>query len=170
MSNCYRASDNKYNDSPVRMADGRHFTDYRPSCDLNNVIKRDNNILNSFDGRLFLQRNATELMNINKKDACLKNCNRECGPDNNNDLDEQFESTMLPEKYKQVCNNNTCEVVGNDPNGIGLGREYFTKDHQQFLNIANKNLPQNNCNERKDFIDVQASNLNHNLYELRTTP
>ena len=45
MSNCYRASDNKYNDSPVRMADGRHFTDYRPSCDLNNVIKRDNNII-----------------------------------------------------------------------------------------------------------------------------
>jgi hypothetical protein len=167
MSSCYRVSDNKYQDSPPRMADGRHFTDYRPSCDLNNVIKQDNQISNSFDGRLFLQRNASEIMDINKKDACVKNCNRECNTDDTNDLSEQFESTMVPEKFKQRCNKNTCETYESDPNGIGLGREYFTRDHQAFLDVANKKLEQNNCKNTSPFIDVVGIS-NDNLYDLRT--
>ena len=170
MSDCYRTSDNKYNDAPPRMSDGRHFTDYRPSCDVNNMIIRDNNIVNSFDGRLFLQRNADEIMNINKKDACMKNCSRECEGDVKTDLVEGFQSTMLPERFKQVCNESTCEVVENDPNGIGLGREYFTKDHEKFLEVANKNLEKNNCENFNEMVDVQAYDVRENLYDLRTNP
>ena len=33
---CYKASNNKYFNCPPRMDDGRHFTDYRSSCDTNN--------------------------------------------------------------------------------------------------------------------------------------
>ena len=29
---CYKTSNNKYSDCPPRMADGRHFTDFRPNC------------------------------------------------------------------------------------------------------------------------------------------
>ena len=56
----------------TRMADGRHFTDYRPSCELNNDISRDNNLNNSLDIRLFLQRNAEKLMDVNRNMACEK--------------------------------------------------------------------------------------------------
>ncbi len=28
---CYKTGDNRYNDCPPRMADGRHFTDFRPN-------------------------------------------------------------------------------------------------------------------------------------------
>ena len=47
MSTCYKTSDNKFMDCPPRMADGRHFTDYRPNCHTNNLLRADNNIGNS---------------------------------------------------------------------------------------------------------------------------
>ena len=59
---CYKTSNNKHFGCPPRMADGRHFTDYRPSCHINNIIRSGNNVMNSFEYRLFLTRNAEELM------------------------------------------------------------------------------------------------------------
>ena len=58
MSNCYKTSNNKYANAPPRMDDGRHFTDYRPNCFLNNRLQVDNNVPNSYEMRLFLTRNA----------------------------------------------------------------------------------------------------------------
>ena len=52
--------------------------------------------------------------------------------------------------------------------GIGLGREYFTKDHERFLEVANKNLPANNCENFNEMVDVQAYDVRENLYDLRT--
>lgn len=170
MANCYRTSDNKYNDAPPRMSDGRHFTDYRPSCDLNSMIIRDNNIINSFEGRRFLQRNAEEIMNINRKDACMKNCNSVCGNDVKTDLVEGFDSTILPEQYKQVCDENSCKLVENCKNGQGLGRTYFTKNHEEQLKVVNDKLEENNCQNYNKMIDVQAYDMSENLYELRTNP
>ena len=48
MSDCFKTSDNKHFGCPPRMADGRHFTDYRPSCHINNIIRTGNNVMNSF--------------------------------------------------------------------------------------------------------------------------
>ncbi len=153
MSNCYRTSDNKYSDAPPRMADGRHFTDYRPSCELNNDINRDNNLNNSLEARLFLQRNADQLMDVNRNMACEKNCNGVCGEDVENDLvNEGFTSTMLPELNKQVCNDTYCDVVSNNPNGLGLGRTYFTVEQEEEDQKVQNNLPENKCVPNNTFL------------------
>lgn len=167
---CYRTSDNKYDDAPPRMADGRHFTDYRPSCDLNNIINTDNNIKNSFESRVFLQRNGTNLMDLNRENASLKNSNRECGADVNDDVPEGFQSTMLPEKFKQVCNGNTCEYLLSDNDGIGLGREYFTETHKNELNAVNANLGKNDCRNANEYLNVNGYTDGSELYDIRTTP
>ena len=43
------------------MDDGRHFTDYRPRCDVNNLIINNNKIMNSYDYKNFLINNAKKL-------------------------------------------------------------------------------------------------------------
>ena len=123
MSTCYKTSDNKFFGCPARMSDGRHFTDYRPSCDVDASIRGDNNIGSSFEYRTFLQRNAESLMNVNRKHACMRNC---CVPCKGSGT-ETFKSTMLPEKYKVQCNKNTCTRTLNDINGLGDGRVYFSE-------------------------------------------
>ena len=112
---CYKTSDNKHFGCPPRMADGRHFTDYRPHCYVDNLIIAENGINNSFNYRNFLQQNATTLMQINRQYSCQKNCCVPC---------KQGAGTMLPEANKFVCDKNTCRLVSNDPNGLGTGRVY----------------------------------------------
>ena len=126
MSACYKTSDNKHFDCPPRMADGRHFTDYRPSCHVNDLLRADNAISNSFNYRRFLQENASTLIDKNRDVACANNC---CAPCSSSALGvEGFNNgTMLPEKYIQECNANFCKVVINDVNGIGTGRRYYTQ-------------------------------------------
>ena len=63
MSSCFRTSNNFYASAPPRMADGRHFTDYRPNCHLNNRIQTENQVSNSYEYRMFLTRNASDLWN-----------------------------------------------------------------------------------------------------------
>ena len=78
------ASNNKYPSCPKNGHDGRHFTDYRPNTDVNNMIKLNNEIHTDFIYRNFLTDNAEKLSGINDKMNCDKNC---CGPCNN---DENF--------------------------------------------------------------------------------
>ena len=69
---CYRTSNNKHFTSPPRMADGRHFTDYRPNYNLNNQIKTDNGVANSFEFKTFLCDNGDNIRELNKKHAFNK--------------------------------------------------------------------------------------------------
>lgn len=79
------------------MDDGRHFTDYRPNCYTNNLVQENNGLNNSFQTRMFLIHNATQMMEQNRKTACAKNC---CGP-----CQEPYQlGTMMRE--------NSAEVVG----------------------------------------------------------
>ena len=39
---CHKTSDNKHFDCPPRMDDGRHFTDYRSNCHINNLVRSNN--------------------------------------------------------------------------------------------------------------------------------
>ena len=89
-----------------RMADGRAFTDYRSRCQkLTNMT--------SYDERMFLMNNAEEIMkNTDSRFICTDCLMKK----------DQSKSTMLPEKYKQVCDTNTCKFVINDENGVGVGR------------------------------------------------
>ncbi len=104
---CNRASNNKYFDCPPRMNDGRQFTDYRPNCYVNNLVRMSNNIMSSYDYRQFLINNANNLMKINREyteemSGC-KPCNAK------------------PVPFRRDCSVNLtdmkCKVV--NPNGIG---------------------------------------------------
>ena len=142
MSDCYKTSNNKHFDCPPRMADGRHFTDYRPNCHINNIIRTGNNVMNSFEYRTFLTRNAEQLMDVNRTHACKKNC---CGP-----CVEPYHSiNTLPEVNKVKCNANNCEIVGFDPSGLGQGRIY-NDEEQKCDNIGQTTDGQNGCMKPED--------------------
>lgn len=89
-----------------RMADGRAFTDYNSKCQKLTP-------LSSYDERMFLMKNATKIMEESAGrficSACLAK--------------DSGASTMLPERYKQVCDKKTCKFVEVDENGVGLGRK-----------------------------------------------
>lgn len=74
---CHNTSNNKHPHCPPRMSDGRHFTDHRPQCYVNNLIQQNNKVYNSYQMRMFLTHNAENLMQTNRRQACDRNC---CGP------------------------------------------------------------------------------------------
>ena len=122
-SSCYKTSNNKHLQCPPRMSDARHFTDYRPSCHINDLIRADNNISNGLHYRVFLQQNANALMDRNRQIACQLNCCGPCSP-----VKEDFNNgTMLPEQYKFVTDGRSTKMVLNDVNGIGVGRMFYTQ-------------------------------------------
>jgi hypothetical protein len=121
MDNCFKTSDNKHLQCPPRMADGRHFTDYRSSYYINDLIRADNSISNSTQYRVFLQQNGNALMDRQRQIACNLNC---CGPCPINSK-EKF-GTMLPEQYMFVTDGSVAKMVLNDVNGLGTGRQYYT--------------------------------------------
>jgi len=117
---CNKTSNNKYFGCPPRMDDGRHFTDYRPNCYLNNNLRADNQTFNSFQYRMYLTHNAQQLMDMNRKSTCDKNC---CGP-----CQSPYDvGTMLPESSKVTCDSNTCRVENGAANGLGQGRNYLNQ-------------------------------------------
>lgn len=67
-------------DCPPLMSDGRHATDYRPSCFVHNLIITQNGIRNSHEMRMFLQNNASSLMGINTDYFRTKNQCQSCHP------------------------------------------------------------------------------------------
>ena len=110
---CYKTSNNKFFGCPARMADGRNFTDYRPDCYVNNLIRQNNSTYNSFQYRMFLTHNAEKLMNLNRTYACEKNC---CGP-----CQSPYDvGTMMPSNSAVDCNANKCgNNVGDISNMCG---------------------------------------------------
>ncbi len=135
--NCNRTTDNKHFDCPPRMSDGRHFTDYRPECYVNDLIRADNGVNNNLQWRNFLTQNAEKLMDLNRQHACQKNCCGGCGSPFN-------VGTMVPEVNKFVCNTGSCRLISGDPNGIGTGRVYSNQ------NGDCKNLPSTWPQSNKD--------------------
>ena len=160
MSDCFKTSDNKHFGCPPRMADGRHFTDYRPSCHINNIIRTGNDVMNSFQYRLFLTRNANELMDINRQYACKKNC---CGP-----CKEPYHSiNTLPEVNKVKCDAHNCEIVAFDPTGLGQGRIYG--DEQKCENIGQSSVVPNGCATPEDNLRYYGSQNNLGQRNQRNT-
>lgn len=66
-------------DCPPLMSDGRHFTDYRPSCHVHELIRTQNDITNSYDLKMLLTHNALKLQEINRNYYNLKNSCISCG-------------------------------------------------------------------------------------------
>jgi len=143
---CSRPSDNKSFNCPPRMADGRHFTDYRPRC-LSNFVQPNDQPMNSYEYRQYLIHNADKLMQNNRLTAYNVNM---CGP-----CVEPYDiGTMLPEQNMIACDANTCRMYLNDQNGVGTGRQYMTEQaskssRTEFLrakqNEQNYMKQNNNC-------------------------
>lgn len=66
-------------DCPPLMSDGRHVTDYRPSCYVHDLIIRQNGITNSFDLKMLLTHNALQFQEINRQFYDTKNSCVSCG-------------------------------------------------------------------------------------------
>ena len=69
--------DPNFNKCPPRMADGRHFTDYRANNFINSDVRYEQGILTGSQYRAYLTKNAVKLMNNNSQSAWSKNG---CGP------------------------------------------------------------------------------------------
>jgi hypothetical protein len=108
MSICDRTSNNKYFNCPPRMSDGRQFTDYRPNCYVNNLLRYTNRTMSSYEYRQFLINNGEELMKINNLYSSDKTS---CGPCNAETIANQ---TVCA--YNQHFGN--CTV--NNSQGIGI--------------------------------------------------
>jgi len=109
-------SQNNYT-CPLRMSDGRSMTDYRPKCivnyDLMNKMEENNLVKSSYDTRMYLQKNADNIMkqefekSKNNLLPCIK-CN-----------DPLTDVVEMPQKYYVTCDNISCTKKLFDINGLG---------------------------------------------------
>tara|TARA_Y100001970_G_C14216765_1_gene850138 strand:+ start:600 stop:1133 length:534 start_codon:yes stop_codon:yes gene_type:complete len=131
---CLKTSNNKYLNSPALMADGRNFTDYRQSGVVNNLLRTKSNSFNSHEYRMFLTRNAKQIIDLNRNMAFERNRVGPC-------MEPYNIGTMLPEETKINCDRHGCLVSVNDRAGIGQGRQYNSFPEISFpVNLGNKNI------------------------------
>jgi hypothetical protein len=74
---------------------------------------------NAYMSRMFLQTNAVQIMEQERKAAEARLA--PCAPCRRPNSDP---GTMLPEKYVVRCDGATCATYENDPNGLGVGRAF----------------------------------------------
>lgn len=101
---------------PMRMSDGRAFTDYRPRCAVyNSYAPPDVTNGNSYDSRMFLIHNAEKIIQEERTKAFdLQRQTCPCTGGN----------TQMPEKYVVRCTPTSCTRTMVNPNGVGDGRAY----------------------------------------------
>lgn len=97
----------RYPSAPARMADGRLFTDYRPSCDLlpKGWGTFDNRQLRISNGEARIANDRSQLTMIAGPRECV--------------------DTMVPELNKRSYNWTGGETLRAHPAGIGTGRMYL---------------------------------------------
>lgn len=109
---CYTTPDPQFarEGAPGRMADGRLFTDFRPTCSSYPVAAcgtwGDN------ETRLRMTNGATDLMNAGRSMISAKVDPSSCV------------DTMVPELYRRVCTWKGCKTIPGHFAGIGTGRVY----------------------------------------------
>ena len=107
--------DNYYKNCPPRMDDGRFTTNYKTSSTIEEYIKYVNGITRDDDYRLFLQLNATKMMDsewmwFRKNDSCWNNAcvhNYPLRMDPKDFEQERKKANMLFQK-KQLPDNLQC--------------------------------------------------------------
>tara|TARA_B110000208_G_scaffold155111_1_gene187960 strand:- start:348 stop:788 length:441 start_codon:yes stop_codon:yes gene_type:complete len=122
---CSKTSNNKYFKCPARMSDARFCTDYRPNSYINGAIKVANNLQNSYQYRLFLQRNANQLFQLNNNLFFARNG---CGPC----MKPYNQGTVPPVQNEINCNTQSCIINNTNKNGIGLGIDYHSIPSARF--------------------------------------
>jgi hypothetical protein len=108
---------------PIKMSDGRAFTDYRPKCNINadlfEELTKNKIIQSSYESRFYLQNNSEKIIQ-NDYDKFLKNL-APCAPCTRN-INEV--GTMHPERYVVKCDGVSCVRTEVNANGLGDGRSY----------------------------------------------
>lgn len=108
---------------PMRMQDGRNFTDYHTRCSQLEQLRVNNDIRSSYDLRMYMQHNADMLMQMNRMASIQANNCAPCYINNGN-------GTMLPEQSLVECDEKLCRIVTNPRDnaaeGLGQGRNYNT--------------------------------------------
>jgi len=107
---------------PMWMADGRVTTDYKPKCivneELNQLLINNNKQLSSYNLRMYLQQNAEQEMDRQRKNS-LKDVS-DCIPCTN----IVNQNIVHPEKYIVSCNAVSCSRKETNSTGLGDGRKY----------------------------------------------
>ena len=118
---------NSTSSCPMRMSDGRHFTNYNTQCTTNYVVKQTHGIKSSFDYRNFLTRNATGFMQGDRENAYLKHKSHRC-------VGNVAVGTAVPERQRVVCSKLSCDTYTINPKGIGTGVQNYDAPNQGLLN------------------------------------
>lgn len=118
MTCCFANNPNKK--CPLRMSDGRAFTNYEPRCNFNSYLNSklvDNNMIkSSYEMRLYLQQNHDSFVESERKKAIdnIFPCG-ECGiGDLISDKDPKLDN-----KYIVRCDGISCYKTINNPDGLG---------------------------------------------------
>lgn len=104
---------------PMRMNDGRVFTDYRPRCMMNHAIMSElvanKMVASSYESRMYLQQNAENIIQQLQTNAKE---NAQCGVCKDNT------GLLHPERYVVKCDTVSCQRQEVNPDGLGDGRFY----------------------------------------------
>lgn len=106
-NNCNKTSNNKYFDCPALMSDGRVFTDYRPTSYVDDLIRIQNKVYDSYSYRQFLISNGLNIIETNDKYNTMKNGCASC-----NYTNVSNESTCVYNKQYGLCMPNGCNGLG----------------------------------------------------------
>lgn len=105
---------------PLRMSDGRAFTNYEPRCNFNSFVNsklsENNMIKSSYEMRLYLQQNYDKLVELDRKKA-MDNISP-CGECGIGDL-INTKDPKLDNKYIVKCDGISCYNTLNNPEGLG---------------------------------------------------
>jgi len=134
MDGCKYASNNQYFNAPARMADGRLFTDYRRSYDMNVRLSKDYNTSNPTSYRIFLENNGNKVRTDQENNRCEKVCTFPCM--------DPLKGTLLPEQTMETCGKDSCSFSVSYQNGLGLGRSNTKLNTPETFKCVQK---KNNC-------------------------
>ena len=105
---------------PLRMSDGRAFTNYEPRCNfnsyLNGKLSENNMIKSSYEMRVYLQNNYDSFIDAERKKA-IDNITP-CGECGIGDLINEKDK-FLDNKYNVKCDGVSCYKTLVNPEGLG---------------------------------------------------
>ncbi len=116
---CYSGSNNIHFNTPPLMSDGRHYSNYDPSCKSNNELKDSLGIKNNYQYRQWLINNGNAVQRQNKKSAC-----NECSPCIE-------EAAQAPPQQKYLFKNCADNSTPYGYEGSDLKNLYFTRQSLQ---------------------------------------
>ena len=114
MNGCKYASNNQYFNAPARMADGRLFTNYKNSYEMNKALEKQVNVNGPEQYRKYLNKNSLQLRKQLDEQRCEKVCTYPC-------MDPK-RGTLVPEKVMETCGKNNCRFTLSYSDGVGMGR------------------------------------------------